>query len=447
MKNIFSALCALFAFCCLSMSAFAEGGMGFSNPGAFSVDFSKPGFDFTGGGNSSLDSRKYHCRLTHEAQKVNKLAFDLYKSVQAEGEGENLVFSPYYLYRILGDLQFCSEGDLSEQIGKVLQNSGADNREFLKSLENKDYLKSASSLWANSSRELNKKFLKDASEKIGLEVLCENWKNEEPLREKIFAWVNSRSDILGDDCDILVNAMLQNLNLSDESAAVLMSISGFDADWKVPFDKEETKLGTFHYGENLSEKGEVYFMQREGADISLTSGEHFDFALIPYKGKSYSMVFAKPKGNVNLSELTQEEFEKSLLELGEQQAKGKSNSKIYLPKFDIKISINYASFLKNLGIDIYSFNESKIYLGKDKNLKIEQFLDFTHIVVDELSTKVRNMEVVVMYFCTPEVLRLDEPFMFFIVENKSGAIIYMGRFCKPQTMKKKNVEPFFERLF
>ena len=200
-------------------------------------------------------------------------------------------------------------------------------------------------------------------------------------------------------------------------------------------------------GENLSEKGEVYFMQREGADISLTSGEHFDFALIPYKGKSYSMVFAKPKRNVALSDLTQGEFEKSLLELEEQQAKPMSNSKIYLPKFYIQISINYASFLKNLGIDLYGFNESKIYLGKDKNLKIEQFLDFTHIVVDELSTKVRHIEAIIQVFCTPKVLKLDEPFLFFIVENKSGAIIYMGRFCKPQAMEKRNVEPFFERLF
>lgn len=382
-----------------------------------------------------------------EAQKINKLAFDLYRSMHSESEGENLVFSPYYLYKILGDLQFCFEGDLSEQIAKVLQNSGADNRNFLKSLENKNYLKSASSLWANSGKALNKEFLKDASEKIGLEVLCENLQDADPLKEKIFAWVNSRSDILGDDCDTVANSMLQKINLSDETAALLMSISGFDADWEVRFDKEETELGTFHYGENLSEKGEVYFMQREGADISLTSGEHFDFASIPYKGKSYSMVFARPKRNVVLSDLTQEEFEKSLLELGEQQAKGKSNKKIYLPKFDIKNSINYVSLLKKLGIDISGFYESKIYLGKDKKLKIDQFLDFTHIVVDELSTKVRNMEVIMTVFCTPEVLKLDEPFMFFIVENKSGAIIYMGRFCKPQTMEKKNVEPFFERLF
>ena len=378
--------------------------------------------------------------LASEAQKINKLAFDLYKSMQSEGEGENLVFSPYYLYRILGDLQFCFEGDLSEQIGKVLQNSGVDNRDFLKSLENKDYLKSASSLWANSGKALNKEFLKDASEKIGLEVFCENLKNREPLKEKIRTWVNSRSDILGDDCDTVANSMLQKINLSDETAALLMSISGFDAEWKVRFDKEETELGTFHYGENLSEKGEVYFMQREGADISLTSGEHFDFALIPYKGKSYSMVFAKPKGNVNLSELTQEEFEKSLLELCEQQAKGKSNKKIYLPKFDIKNSINYASLLKKLGIDISGFYESKIYLGKDKKLKIDQFLDFTHIVVDELSTKVRNMEVIMTFFCTPEVLKLDEPFMFFIVENESGAIIYMGKFCKPEASQIKDAK-------
>lgn len=385
--------------------------------------------------------------LASEAQKINKLAFDLYKSMQSEGEGENLVFSPYYLYKILGDLQFCFEGDLREQIGKVLQNSGVDNREFLKSLENKNYLKSASALWLDSGKALDNDFLKVVSEKLSLEVLPESFADMILLKEKIRAWVNSRSDILGDDCDTVANSMLQKINLSDETAALLMSISGFDADWEVRFDKKETELGTFHYGENLSEKGEVYFMQREGADISLTSGEHFDFASIPYKGESYSMVFAKPKRNVVLSDLTQEEFEKSLLELCEQQSNPISNKKIYLPKFDIKNSINYAHLLKKLGINISGFYESKIYLGKDKKLKIDQFLDFTHIVVDELSTKVLSMEVVVVYFCTPEVLKLDEPFMFFIVENKSGAIIYVGRFCKPQTMEKRNVEPFFERLF
>ena len=94
--DVFLIFYALFAFCCLATPSFAEGEE-----------------DFADEGNSTANAKKYSCAIAHDAQKINKLAFDLYKSVHSEIKGENLVLSPYYLYRILGDLQFCFEGDLS----------------------------------------------------------------------------------------------------------------------------------------------------------------------------------------------------------------------------------------------------------------------------------------------------------------------------------------------
>ena len=179
--------------------------------------------------------------FANEAQNINRFAFDFYKSMQTECGGENVLFSPYYIYKTLSDLQFCAEGGFKEQISKVLQNSGGGAP--LDKFEDSNVLKSASSLWVEGSEPLNEGFVKYSSEKLALDVFSENLQNAESLKEKIFAWAKSKPEILGKDCD-----MLGAVNFSENLGAVLLSISSFDAKWKVPFDKTKTRAGTFFYG-------------------------------------------------------------------------------------------------------------------------------------------------------------------------------------------------------
>ena len=361
-----------------------------------------------------------------EAQKINKLAFDLYKSMQSEGEGENLVFSPYYLYKILGDLQFCFEGDLREQIAKVLQNSSADNRDFLKSLENKNYLKSTSALWLDSAKALDNDFLKVVSKKLGLEVLPESFADMILLKEKIRAWVKSKADIYAGK-----ESLIESMDFSPEGA-LLLSVSKFESEWETPFNKSETKLGTFIYGKDLSQTAKIDFMHRKGRKIAYASNERFQFGSLNYAGGKYSVIFAKARLGTDIDSLSQVDFE----EMQKGLTKSEGEVEIYLPKFAFKSTLGYIPTLKKLGLDFSKPCKSKLFLSSDALLYIDNFLSDTLIEIDEKSTKVVSETVFTSAYGSgsPEfapVLNLNEPFMFFIVENKSGAIIYMGKFCNP----------------
>lgn len=364
-----------------------------------------------------------------EAQNINKFAFEFYKSMQGEQEGENLVFSPYYLYKVLGDLQFCLDGEISKQIGKVLQNSNADSSSG--ELEDNDVLKSATSLWLASSQALNTGFVKYSSETLALDIFGEDLQNAESLKEKIFAWAKSKPDILGKDCE-----MLRDISFSENLAAVLLSISSFDAKWKVPFDRRNTRAKTFFYGEDLSQKAEIDFMYRYSRDIAYEQTEKFQLAKVPYEGDKYSMVFIKPRPSGDLNTIDGDVFSNLLQILRDSEF---TYGEIHLPKFSIKKSLDCISALKKMGIDFSRPVKAKFFSSDKSWLFLGKFFSSCLIELDEVSTKVKSVNYADFVWGGVS-LNLNSPFMFFIVENESGAIIYMGKFCKPEASQIKDAK-------
>lgn len=361
--------------------------------------------------------------FANEARNINRFAFDFYKSMQSEVGGENVLFSPYYIYKTLGDLQFCAEGGFKEQIGKVLQNSGGGAS--LDEFEDKELLKSASSLWVAASEPLNDGFVKYSSEKLALDVFSENLQDADSLRAKILDWAKSKPQILGKDCD-----MLGAVNFSENLGAVLLSISSFDAKWKVPFDKRKTREGTFFYGKDLSESAKIDFMWRFSNDIAYADTENFQFARIPYEGEKYSMVVVKARKGGDLDSIGQGEFDNFLKMLRDTRF---TYGKIYLPKFSIKKPLDCASILKKMGLDFSQPAKARFFQSDKSSLLLGKFFTSCLMEVDEVSTKVKSLNSADMPFGVAN-LNLNSPFMFFIVESESGAIIYMGKFCKPIDM-------------
>lgn len=68
-----------------------------------------------------------------------------------------------------------------------------------------------------------------------------------------------------------------------------------------------------------------------------------------------------------------------------------------------------------------------------------KFFNTSLIELDEVSTKVKSVNYADFVWGGVS-LNLNSPFMFFIVENESGAIIYMGKFCKPEASQIKDAK-------
>ena len=113
-----------------------------------------------------------------------------------------------------------------------------------------------------------------------------------------------------------------------------------------------------------------------------------------------------------------------------------------MPKFKIQYKIpNMAEDLKALGLekpfDFHPDNFTKLFSNPTDALKISRVIHEALIKVDEkdteaaASTIVEIVERVNLGPSAPAVLTLDRPFIFFIQEKHSGAILFMVKLENP----------------
>jgi serpin B len=111
----------------------------------------------------------------------------------------------------------------------------------------------------------------------------------------------------------------------------------------------------------------------------------------------------------------------------------------FLPKF--RLGARYPKLpdqLKELGV-VKAFTASADFSGMDgaTDLYISKVIHQTFVAVDKKGTEAAGATVVLMAFGgappsgQPLEFRADHPFLFFIRENATGSILFMGRLADP----------------
>ena len=84
-------------------------------------------------------------------------------------------------------------------------------------------------------------------------------------------------------------------------------------------------------------------------------------------------------------------------------------------------------------------NFTRLFSNPTDDLKISRVIHDAFIEVDEKGTEAAAATVVEIVErtslpSTPSVITLDKPFVFFIQENHSGAILFMGKLGNPSEL-------------
>ena len=220
---------------------------------------------------------------------------------------------------------------------------------------------------------------------------------------------------------------------------VLVNAIYFLGDWMEPFSKDQTRPAPFSISE--TEKRDVPTMvQAEGfphydaTDLSALE--------LPYKGGELSMVIVLPKAVFGLLAL-EDTFDHAALQRVTAGLKA-ARVLVTLPKFEIAPaqSLALADTLKEMGMSI-AFDAAKadftgIANPKDPadRLYIGKVFHKAFIKVDEKGTEAAAATAVLMPRAgsapqKPVEFKADHPFLFFIVDRKSGLVIFMGRVADP----------------
>ncbi|MGK3966041.1 serpin family protein [Sorangium sp. So ce118] len=208
---------------------------------------------------------------------------------------------------------------------------------------------------------------------------------------------------------------------------VLTNAVYFNAAWQFPFDEEDTAPGDFTLVDGTAVSVP---MMNGSAQVGYGEGDGYEALELPYDGGELSMVLVLPAEGGDLEAgLDRERLEGVIGSLGTRSVA------MTLPKFKFESTLDLVPQLVELGMPI-AFTGRADFSGIDGQggLFISDVLHKAFVSVDEAGTEAAAATAVVIGETSapePATIRFDRPFLLFIRDIETGAILFVGRVMNP----------------
>jgi len=371
------------------------------------------------------------------ADHNNEFALDLYRQLNRD-EG-NLFLSPYSISSAFAMCYAGAKGNTKQEIAAVmhffedqkrLHAQFAKLNQGLEAIQKKRHveLSAANSLWAQYDYAFLPEFVGITKEYYDAKVENVDFRQDtENSRLKINTWTEQKTNHL-------IQNMIPKGKLSPEmTKLVLVSAIFFKGEWSAPFENRNTKDQPFWVTPQQSKIAPLMCQQDH---FAYTEDDDTQVLVLPYKGEDLSMVLLLPKTKDGIRELethlTAERIHQWIDSTQRQEIV------VYLPKFTVESSFELKKYLTALGMHDAFLWPGADFSGMDGTsfLYISEALHKAWVKVDEKGTEAAAATAVVMMVGAvpgepPIIFRADHPFVFFIRENTSGSILFMGRLRDP----------------
>ena len=355
------------------------------------------------------------------AEVINNFAFNAAK-ILGDSNG-SYFFSPFSIVSAFGMAYAGASGKTAQEMESALGFTSGLHRElgnFVQDIEETGQVSSANRVWLNTGLTLRK----DYQENLYLyyrsrAAVLDMTAKTEKSRKVINDWVSGKT-----------NGKIQDLlqKLDPETRMIITNAVYFNAEWLYKFSKGATSQEKFTDNGKVSEVP----MMKINRDYSYGEFDGVKVIRLPYKGRKLSMIAVLPP----------EDKPEALNTLGAEtlaQWLGKLDTykvDLWLPKFKTEKRYQLADMFKALGVR-RAFTDDADFSGitGDEQLKIDAVIHQTFIEVDEEKTEAAAATAITMMRATampPKMtpraeFHADHPFTYFILDNATGTILFMGR--------------------
>lgn len=361
----------------------------------------------------------------------NEFALKIYKELIEEED--NIFISPYSISTALAIVYEGAREETAEEIVSVFGFPEGDSirRSAVASIYNRlnsedtEYeMETANALWIQENygllpiyTEVVKKFYGGLAKSVNFE------KDPEQARKTINEWVAEKTNDIIDE-------LFKKDTISNDTKLVITNAIYFKGDWEDQFDKKETKERDFHIKNN--ETVQVSMMQKTDSEYRYYEDDTVQVIEMPYKGEEVLMTVILPRER-NLSAV-EKNITSEKIEAWRSKAY-KQEVDVYFPKFELETEYSLKNYLEALGMT-RSFTGDADFSGINgaKTLYIAKVVHSAYITVDEEGTEAAAATGVAMKETSMPLekkeFRADHPFMF-IIQEKNGNILFMGRVVNP----------------
>jgi serpin B len=285
----------------------------------------------------------------------------------------------------------------------------------------------ANSLWINNEFQIDNIFKQTIKEKYNSEVFTFGKSDINEANQNLNKWISEKTK----------NKINEISGLNKDIKLSIINAIYFMGEWDNPFEKKKTKKKNFHTIKK--DKVKIDFMNDQSY-YRYFEDDDIQSVFLNYKCNQFSMIVLLPQDRYGIDKI---ESKLNYNYLSNIEMASRSNEVILsLPKFKIETEISPKDEIIKMGYsEMFSDKADFTNMSAD-SLKINKITHKTFIEIDEKKTEaaaVSKVDLVVIGYGVggdpppppaPKIFNANHPFVFLIVDNRTKAIIFIGRFVK-----------------
>jgi serpin B len=363
----------------------------------------------------------------------NQFAVDLYRQ-QREQPG-NRFLSPASVLTGLALASAGAAGETRLQIADILHIDPLDSRltkaigEFSAVLNatNRNYrLTAANRLWVQSGFPIEETFLQSYRQLSSAEPGPVDFDAPETARQSINEWVASKTG--GKIAELLSPGVLD-----DDTRLILANAIYFKGTWKFRFSNADTRDAPFHVSKDR--EIQVPMMAQTGA-LRYADVKVAQVLELPYAGGDLSMIVVLPRELEGLPDL-EAKLSADGLESWTSALHHEDEVEVSLPTFSFTSQTGLKRVLSEMGMPL-AFTNYADFSGicRTKKRKLSDVIHLALVDVNEEGTEAAAATGTIISNApgpVPQtvIFRADHPFLFLIQDNRTGAVLFLGRVVTP----------------
>ena len=383
----------------------------------------------------------------------NGFGFQLYNCLRSDRSIDgNIIFSPISITTALAMTFMGAKGETAKQMESVLKLSsqGKEVHHTFKDIIRCDLfqndpryryqLNMENRMFGQKSVNYESDYITSTRDLYGAQIEVVDFVNEtECVRENnIIAWVEEQAGGK-------IEQLIAPSSLSDESCLVLANVIYFKGEWEKNFTYKRRMpfyLSIWRLPEDIT------MMNFEIRSCKFYHDESLRCKVIVmhYEGQKLNMMIALPDEIDGLEKL-EDRLDQDVLAHWDSKMRVVGSCSVTIPKFRFATSFSLVKYLNHMGMcDAFS-SEKADFSGIAKTVSPENNLflsDAIHKIFLEVDTtkavtsvsfgKVRHSRIPCPHCVSPppdEVFKADHPFAFFIRDETSGLVVFIGRVMHP----------------
>ena len=367
----------------------------------------------------------------------NDLACGLYANLK--DRPGNLFFSPFSVSTVLGMAALGAKGTTAGELTSLLWLPPIERQDLQDALdacqapESPVELSLACSLWMDDALPILPSYTAALQSRYDAEIHPVDFAHApEAARTGINRWTAERThdrirDLLGPG------------SIRPATKLVLVNAIYFKGRWQNPFESKRTEDADFHLSGGTTVS--VPLMHRTLDGAACLENDRFQALLIPYKGRTCSMLVLLPRESVPLADLEAGLTSANLASWLSSMDYRKIL--LWLPRFKMEWgAVDLVPALRAMGLEtVFGPAADFSDITGARDLQPDMVVHKAFVEVADEGTEAAAATAVRFKALSarpapeppPIVFRADRPFLFAIIENSTRTVLFLGRLENPTT--------------